>query len=198
MNYTASFKTGFSVAAVIALLAFPAIAQETALQKQEAALQAAFPALPPSRICTPKDVLGVWKMAQVYQEPAGKARQDFIDNPFHYVRFDKNSMFGEYENSKMEQGGAVLKRLGNSMVNDQQQYLVHDSGIMFLYQNGASTGSMACFIVTDPHGEFKKGQMLLMPPAPTDGKPPAMRLVKVYEHPAPPPRPPARRGQKRR
>jgi hypothetical protein len=139
-----------------------------------------FPSLPPSRPCVKKDLLVMWKLEHVYENPAGVAMATYNAQPFQYIRFLPNSTYRELKDinqplSKMAVKQQMKAQTGGSLL----QYVVSDTGIIYFYRDGVATDTMACFIVANPKEPFMVGEMLLMPPAPEQGQP-ASRMVKVY------------------
>jgi hypothetical protein len=61
------------------------------------------------------------------------------------------------------------------------QYTVYE-GFVYFYNEGKIVDTQACFIVANDFGEFKKGRMLLMPPAPQEGQEVTTRLLRVYHN----------------
>lgn len=140
-----------------------------------------FPALPPSKPCGKTDIDGIWKLVQLYELPKGVETEGFTAKPFQYFFFNNN---GTYKESRQTQNISLESIKRNLLIRDEEnvlQYVVHESGIIFFYNNSVPSDSLACFIVANPRDQFKIGQMLLMPPANADGSVPAVRLVKVYQ-----------------
>lgn len=134
-----------------------------------------FPALPPSRTCTPADVPGVWRMANVYESPVGLEVSAFRTNPVQYIWFRPDTIYYKFAGQKnlpLPTIGGIMKKGAKGT----QQYVVNESGIIYFYVNSAAIDTQACFIVANATGSFKVKQMLLMPP---EGQIKG-RLVKVY------------------
>lgn len=138
-----------------------------------------------------KDLNGIaWKLAEVYERPAGKEKMSLTAEPHQYVFFAKE---GTYKAFKTTVGDMpqkdVLANLKRVQGDPLQQYIIHDSGFLYLYDAGIAGDTWACFIVANALGQFTPGQMLLMPPAPPEGTVEKVRLLKVYKRywaPGPP------------
>ncbi len=153
-----------------------------------------FPQLPPSRPCTAKEVPGVWKLLRVFETPSGAEMSAFLSNPVQFILFDANSTYGKYIGNAELPPASIRGEIAKQ-VSGLQQYLVDASGMVFFYQDRASTDTQACFIVVTPVEPFAAGQMLLMPPEGTIKG----RMVKVYirVNEQPPPQPRRGRGRRR-
>lgn len=159
----------------------PAPAPATAIPAIPAQTQSSFPVLPPSAPCKPEQVHGLWRLNAVFEEPAGVMISDFTAMPFQYLHLSKDTTYRYLKAAERVNGRKVffdkfIRREGDPL----QQYVVHEKGFIYFYNAGNVVDTQACFIVASESGRFLKGSMLLMPPAPTDGKPPSVRLVKLY------------------
>jgi hypothetical protein len=140
-----------------------------------------FPALPPSRPCKRLDITGIWVLEKVYENPAGQEAQNFAREPFQYAFFRLTSEYRELKQPRAENSvDALWPQLTVPKTKDMQQFVVHESGIVYFYKDSVADGAMACFIVANAQEPFQTGQMLLMPPVNADGSLPATRMVKVY------------------
>lgn len=138
-----------------------------------------FPALPPSKPCNRQDVDGLWKLKQVYEVPAGKITTDFNAKPHQYLLFTRDETYTVYKDVWGEKGPKeVFLGMRNARTQALQQFVVHESGIVFFYTDGRPVDSKACFIVANPQAPFVAGQMLLMPPEGTS----KIRSLRVYDH----------------
>lgn len=187
-------RIGYAVALLFAAFSFPILAQEAAAPPAAAlAVPVApaptatpsfdgFPNLPPSEPCTQKAVQRYWRLQKVYEVPQGAHTRDFVAQPLQYIHFDKDAT---YRTLKMEKrlGGrkAFYNRFTRKAGDPLQQYVLHEKGFVYFYNEGNVIDTQACFIVAEKLGNFKKGQMLLMPPAPAAGQPVTSRLLKQYE-----------------
>jgi hypothetical protein len=138
--------------------------------------QVYFPQLPPSSPCVKKDIAGLWRLVRVYENPVHNESQMYSVQPYQYLFFDWNDTYRQLKSSAVvEETGLIshFKTLGG----DLQQFVVNDSGFVYLYTNSVATETWACFTVANQTPEFVMGQMLLMPPAGQS----VVRLVKVYE-----------------
>jgi|GEM_PF-2991894 len=135
------------------------------------------PALPSARKCTPKDAPGLWKLMMVYEEPKGGETTEFYARPSQYLWFQPDSSYGQYWSDRdVLLHPQMIRNAMRSQAQGLQQYLVHESGMLYFYLNSAAVKTQACFIVDQDKDFFYEGQMLLMPPnvqSPT-------RWVKVY------------------
>ncbi|NBX04008.1 MAG: hypothetical protein EBR02_08135 [Alphaproteobacteria bacterium] len=135
------------------------------------------PALPPSRICAQADIIGKWKLLQVYEEPTGPETGVFYSLPSQYLAFNVDSTYDTYEKDKDIQ--IELEKLKAEMkqqVRGLQQYVMQANGHLYFYRDSVATKQQACFIVVTGNTFFAEGQMLLMPPNPQS----PTRWVKVY------------------
>jgi hypothetical protein len=141
--------------------------------------QRRFPPLPPSRTCSVQDLEGIWRLVVIYEDPPGPETTGFGVNRFQYLMFDKNTVFGKY-NSPNTPLPADMVRSEIEKIQQQQglqQYLLNESAIIYFYSQGIAVDAMACFIVVNERGNFKAGQLILMPPKGQT----KTRLAKVYE-----------------
>jgi hypothetical protein len=139
-----------------------------------------FPALPPSKPCTVGDVVGNWKLVQVFEEPQGAASAAFSYEPYQYLSMTAEQTYKSYKNMRAENEPVVLSLLQRTEEDGLKQYVIGDSGVVYFYDEGVVMDTQVCFIVSNPRGQFTVGQMLIMPPAPADGNVPSVRLAKVY------------------
>jgi len=140
-----------------------------------------FPALPPARPCKPRDVKKkTWKLMKIYQEPVGTEQTEFDASPWSYTQFTEDNTYKIIKPAKRLPRAVFWREFERKEGDPLQQYLVHEKGFIYFYNSGNVVDTQACFIVTSDRGDFKKNDMLLMPPAPSDNKPPAMRMVKDY------------------
>ncbi len=137
-----------------------------------------FPALPPSRLCTKNDIAGFWRLSMVYESPTGVELTDFSANPFQYVLFNNDSTFSIYKSTQSEKADAeVLKSMRAKKGGVLEQFVMHESGVLYFYKDGVAYDSLACFIVANRLDPFNVGQMLFMPPPDKA----TIRMVKVYQ-----------------
>ncbi len=136
-----------------------------------------FPELPPSRLCRKGDILGMWKLAMVFEVPAGSELDDFGLYPYQYMLFNDDNTFRMYKSAREELSDAgVLREMKNASSKVLEQFVVHESGVLYLYKDGVAVDSLACFVVADPLNPFAEGQILFMPP-PEEA---TIRMVKAY------------------
>lgn len=138
----------------------------------------AFPDLPPSRLCTKRDILGMWRLEMVYESPPADELNDFTYYPFQYTLFNRDSTYFWY---RSEEAGssetAILRQMQQGQPNVLEQFVMHKSGVLYLYKDGEAINSLACFIVANPVEPFREGQMLFMPPPERAD----VRMVKVFD-----------------
>jgi hypothetical protein len=141
-----------------------------------------FPTLPPSAPCKPGDLWGYYRLEKLYEQPAGGESADFRAAPLQFFHFAAN---GTYRPLKLAQRMSDRKAFYESFNRKEgdplTQYAVHE-GFVYFYNEGQHIDTMACFIVANDVGEFKKGRLLLMPPAPQDGQEATARVLRVYHN----------------
>jgi hypothetical protein len=137
-----------------------------------------FPPLPPSRPCARPDADGLWKLKNVFEKPRGPTSADFANNPHQYILFLRNDTYRTYKEVWGEKTPEQVKsELEITPTAGTQQFVVHESGMLFFYVDGQNIDSQACFIVANALGPYMPGDMILMPP---EGRI-ATRLALVYE-----------------
>lgn len=136
-----------------------------------------FPQLPPSRLCTKREILGMWKLAMVFQTPRGAELDDFGNYPYQYMLVNDNNTYRSYKSQTDENTAADVVRILQEKSNVLEQFVVNESGVLYQYKDSAAVNSYACFIVVNPIKPFAEGQMLLMPPPERAH----IRMVKVYQ-----------------
>jgi len=135
-----------------------------------------FPALPVSDPCQPVSVMGLWRLAQLYELPEGAEKATFTTSPMQYLMFRNNTTFARYNAGAVELPPADAIKQMDQAGGPLLQFVVQN-GMVFFYQEQKASDTQACFIVREPQGAFQRGQMLLMPPkGQIQG-----RLVKVYQ-----------------
>ncbi len=154
-----------------------------------------FPALPPSRACVRKDLQGTWKLQNVYEEQVGTETADFQNNPVQYLSFENDNIYAQIRAGRSDLSTtAIQDAVKSARGKDLSQYLMHESGMLYFYKNGVAAETRACFIVASDAGNFRAGQLLLMPP---QGQHPG-RMVKVYAKIWEPAEKPEKEKKKRR
>ncbi len=147
-------------------------------QAQMQPQQGVVPPLPPSNPCAQNGLLGIWKLARVYENPASAETAAFSSFPYQFLTLNADSTYKEYKSATNEAGKVVFNKIRFQQPPNLQQYLSHESGALYFYKDGVATDTQMCFIVASAQGEFKAGQMLLMPPQGQS----SVRLIKVYDH----------------
>jgi len=136
-----------------------------------------FPPLPPSRPCARPDADGMWKLTAVYENPRSSMSTDFASYPHQYILFLRDDTYRTYKDVWGDKSDAQVRvDLEKEQPTVLQQFLVHQSGILFFYKDGAFLDSQACFIVANSKGPYNQGQIILMPP---EGQS-SVRLAMVY------------------
>ncbi len=144
----------------------------------------AFPTLPPSRPCTEKDLSGLFRLSNVYEDPQATETTTYRASPNQYIQFRKDNVFSRVNmDSENYSPKAIIRQLREHSTG-LMQYIIQDNGFIYFYQNSVAVDVQACFIVANDKTPFKTGQLLMMPPkGQIQGK-----LAKVYD--------PMRPGQK--
>jgi hypothetical protein len=168
------------------MISFAVAAQEAASPAPPTALMSGarasyFPALPPAKPCTLADVVGNWKLVQVFEEPQGAETAAFSYEPYQYLSLTTDQTYKTYKNMSAPLAEeAVPSVLQRTEEDGLKQYVIGDSGVIYFYSEGTVVDTEVCFIVSNARGQFTVGQMLIMPPAPADGNVPSVRVAKVY------------------
>jgi len=127
--------------------------------------QRQFPPLPPARPCVMKDVLGIWKLISVYEEPSGPEALNFASNRYQYMLFDNTSIYARYASATVSMPPNMAKEeLEKQSQDGLHQYVIGENGLMYFYSQGVAVDTQACFIVANDRGPFVIGEMILMPP----------------------------------
>lgn len=163
--------------------AAPAIAAAIPAQQNN------FPALPPSNPCKTENILGYWKLVKVYEQPQGEETKDFSITPLQFVRYSKDTTYKYVKFPQRVDKKTYFNSFERKEGDSLQQFVVNDTGFVYFYNEGNVVDTQACFIVAQDLGEFKAGQMLMMPPAPQPGQLASKRLLKVYYNVTPKPKP---------
>ena len=140
-----------------------------------------FPALPPSRPCKIADIIGEWRMVQLFEDPQGTETAAFSAEPYQYLSFTQEQTYKSLKSMRQDLSEpGIINALQRTEADGLKQYVIGDTGVIYFYNEGVVVDTQVCFIVSNPRGPFSVGQMLIMPPAPTDGNVPSVRLVKQY------------------
>jgi hypothetical protein len=149
---------------------------------QASPLSNVFPTLPPSTPCKPGDLWGFYRLEKLYEQPAGKESADFQATPMQYIHFSADSTYRPLKlATKTNNRRAFYDKFKRKEGDSLTQYTVYE-GFVYFYNEGKIVDTQACFIVANDFGEFKKGRMLLMPPAPQEGQEVTTRLLRVYHN----------------
>jgi hypothetical protein len=153
----------------------PPLPEKPAPVAAKPVVKSSIPPLPVSVPCTPQDVIGLWKLEHIYEEPIGNETYAFEVSPVQYVNYVANGLYGRYSGSIVMPPKLVVNEI-NKHSTGLQQYLVQDTGVMYYYQDKVANDEQSCFFVAKDSAPFFKGNMLQMPPK---GKI-AGRLIKHY------------------
>jgi hypothetical protein len=155
-----------------------------------------FPVLPPSRPCTATDLLGLFKLNAVYEDPIGSETSGFQSAPYQYLFFGKKNLFAKVNMETDTVSKREIVRVARQHSPDQQQFVIQDN-FVYYYQDSIAIDVQACFVVANDKVPFKTGQVIMMPPkGQIKG-----RLAKVYDslrpkkEKQPPPLPKGRSSQ---
>ncbi|MDX2112694.1 MAG: hypothetical protein SFW63_03035 [Alphaproteobacteria bacterium] len=141
-----------------------------------------FPTLPPSRPCTSEDLWGYFRLEKLYEQPAGDESTDFQATPLQFLHFAADSTYRPLKLANQSRNRrAFYDRFKRKEGDPLMQYVVHE-GFVYFYNDGNALDTQACFIVANDTDEFKKGRMLLMPPAPQPGEEVKHRVLRVYHN----------------
>ncbi len=166
-------------------LELPALPEEEVVQQKprlpsamQNSSEAYFPSLPPSRLCTKRDIAGFWRLSMVFENPTGPELSDYSASPYQYILFNNNDTFSMYKSSQGDVADAdVLKKMRDRQGGVLEQFVMHESGVLYFYKDGVAYDSLACFIVANKLDPFNPGQMLFMPPPDKA----TVRMVRVYQ-----------------
>ncbi len=136
------------------------------------------PRLPISKLCTKDKIIGVWKLAMLYEVPAGREMKSYVTHPLQYFVFESDSRSGEYRSIIRNINLHQIRDLVMGNIDVVRQFTVAESGMIFFYKNSVAVDSLACFIVDSGTPPFRVGQMLLMPPERAAA---GVRMLRVYE-----------------
>jgi hypothetical protein len=156
--------------------------QTPAAGEQSSVLSNVFPELPPSEPCKPGDLWGYYRLEKLYEQPAGKESADYQTAPLQFIHFSADSTFRPLKLAqRINNRRAFYDRFTRKEDDPMLQYTVHE-GFVYFYNEGRPIDTQACFIVANDFGEFKKGRLILMPPAPQEGEQITSRLLRVYHN----------------
>lgn len=137
-----------------------------------------FPRLPASKLCTKDKIVGLWKLAMLYEVPAGREMKSYVTHPLQYFVFDADLRSAEYKSIIRNINLREVKSLAMANSDLVRQFVVTESGMIFFYKNSIAVDSLACFIVDVNLPPFRAGQMLIMPPEKAAA---GVRMLRVYE-----------------
>lgn len=120
-------------------------------------------AAPDIRYCEkPADVLGIWQLSDLYEEPAGELTSAKIARPYQYMRFKKN---GVYELSYRTTPFADNTQATAGLAADKNvwQYIIGEQGLIYFYKNQIFSHSTYCGKVTKGTKNYPLGGIILTP-----------------------------------
>lgn len=145
--------------------------------EKPAIAQSTFPVLPPSNPCTIKDLRGLLRLVNVYEDPQAAETVNFRSSPNQYIQFRKDNIFARLNSADANASPKAIASELMKHAGGLLQFLVQDNGFIYFYQNSVAIDVQACFAVANDKVPFKKGQIILMPPkGQITG-----RLAKVYQ-----------------
>ena len=127
-------------------------------------VQSGIPALPASNPCTSETIVGLWKLQNVYEDPAGSETASFSVSPLQYLFFGGKGIYGRYNATADGMKPKAIVGEMKTHTTGLQQYVVQESGMVYYYLDKVANDVQACFIVEDERSPFLRGNMLLMPP----------------------------------
>lgn len=173
----------------------PAPTSEAGNRLVAAGEQAGIPPLPPSRPCQREDIVGMWRLLNLYEAPTGPETAAMANSPVQYFLFDQDNTYGRLNAGNVQMPAQNVREAIQRSSSSLHQFVLDQAGMLYFYQDSLAIDTMACFIVANSRTPFQPGQMLLLPP---EGQA-ATRLIKVYEHvKRGPPQNPRKRGRKKR
>jgi hypothetical protein len=107
-------------------------------------------------------VEGLWRLIQVFEKPEGAWTEDSQQYPWQVRYFGDDSLYGEYKGAERVRDRAhLLKLLRASAIQNEQQYVLGDEGLIYFYKNGNATLTMYCGIVQNTREPYRAGDMVL-------------------------------------
>lgn len=132
--------------------------------------------LPQVRSCTQKDIIGIWKLISIAEDPVGPTTENFYREPQQYIWFQDNSLFGEESGIQVYSEASSLMQVMRRKENQALlQYVVTEKGVIYTYKNRIATDGLNCAYVTYYQEPYKEGDIILF----ASEKNPT-RLMKLY------------------
>ena len=148
---------------VVVFASLPAFAQPPAsdpVQQMKKTYYERFANLPPTRACNPQDVKGIWHEKVRMSFPQNVATSLFGLSEAHSIGF------GSYNRFVLSTEPLTDALMAEKQEQALQQFIATDTGMLYLYQNGAQQGSLLCFVVQgQPEtAAYTNGSLLLALP----------------------------------
>lgn len=124
------------------------------------------PQSPPPRVelCKRDQVMGLWKMQNLYEVPLGQEQKEFGKTPHRYLELSADSTYRGVSGTQAFTEYAGLK---NAMVAalgaDVWQYVLDGKGMLYVYKNRAVNSTFYCGIAMETKGGYNTGDMILKP-----------------------------------
>lgn len=132
--------------------------------------------LPQVRACTQKDIIGIWKLISVAEDPVGPTTETFYREPQQYVWFQDNSLYGEESGIQAyADASSLMQVIRRKESQALMQYVVTEKGVIYVYKNRIATDGLNCAYVTFYQEPYKEGDIILF----ASEKNPT-RLMKLY------------------
>ncbi len=152
---------------VYLLATMPALAQAQQLPSGGFAhgTQATDTSQPPRiQLCAAAQVVGLWKMEQVYEVPPGAEMQRFKTQPERYLELHPNGGYQGITGSiRFADYFSLKTAMDRSLGADIWQYVVDSKGLFYIYKNRVLTTTFHCGIAMETKGGYSAGDMVLTP-----------------------------------
>lgn len=127
--------------------------------------QAAPAQAPRVEYCKKEDIRGRWKLKRIFETPEGAWTEDFRTNPHQYRHFVHNGIYYDAKGSnEYKRPEGITKALkANAHANNQQQYVVGERGLIYIYRNGVHINTLYCGIVRETRVPYVTGDIVLTP-----------------------------------
>lgn len=154
----------------------PAPAQGPAAGQPAAAQGTPASGLPQVRACAQKDILGVWKLISVAEDPVGPTTETFYREPQQYLWFQDNSLYGEESGVQaFSDQNTLVQMIRRKESQALLQYVLTEKGVVYMYKNRIATDGLNCAYVMQYQEPYKEGDIILF----ASEKNPT-RLMKLY------------------
>lgn len=164
---------------VTAFLFTLALSSAAMAQAPQAGGQAIATGLPQVRPCSAKDIVGIWKLVSIAEDPIGPTTEQFNREPQQYLWFQDNSLYGEESGiQSYSEASPLMQNIRRKESQALLQYVVTEKGIIYMYKNRIATDGLNCAYVTQYQEPYKEGDIILF----ASEKNPT-RLMKLYRKP---------------